>query len=295
MINNFNDLYRPTCLAEVIGQSVTTSILAKQISSKKVPKVLIFVGPAGTGKTTLARVVAKELGAIPIEINSAVHNSVSDVRELNQDAAYQKLGQTINFYILDEFHNFRKDAFSAMLKLLEEPPEHTVFVLCTTEFQKIPKTILSRAQVFYFKPVKPAEIAERLGIICNDAGVEYDTEALHFIAKSAFGCVRDAVQKLEQVSSIGKITLVSAKEVIPDYDIVQRVLIDRDLSKLDGLGYGSVTVDSIIQEALNLALEDKLHSQIAMGLVKLRPFLTLVDPIKAIAVYLEEAFKQWPK
>ena len=292
-MKNLNDAYRPKGLSDVIGQDITTSILAKQISDKKTAPTYLFVGPAGTGKTSTARVMANELGSIAVEVNTAVFNSVNDVRELNKDSSYQKLGQAYNFYILDEVQNYRKDAWSAALKMLEEPPEHTIFVLCTTELQKIPKTILSRSQVFYFKPVKPEVIADRLGVICNDVGIEFENEALLFIAKSAFGCVRDALQKLEQVSSLGKVTFESAKSVIPDYDILQRVLVDRDLSRLEELEYSSVTVDSLIQEAIHLALDGKLHRQIALGLVKLRPFITTWDPMGVIKVYLQEAFSKW--
>ena len=288
-----NSVYRPQCLAEIVGQDITTSIIAKQISSKKVAPVYLFVGPAGTGKTSLARVMAKELNSIPVEVNAAVFNSVGDVRELNQDSMYQKLGQETNFYILDEVQNYRKDAWSAALKMLEEPAEHTVFVLCTTEFQKIPKTILSRSQVYYFKPVQPETIAERLGIVCNDAKIEFDNEALDFIARSSFGCVRDALQKLDQVASIGKVTIENAKSVIPDFDILQKVLVDRDLSKLEELEYSSVTVDSFIQEAIQLAIAGKLNKQIALGLVKLRPFITYVNPMATIKCYLLSAFETW--
>ena len=152
-----------------------------------------------------------------------------------------------------------------MLKMLEDPKDKTVFVLCTTELQKIPKTILSRAQVFYFKPVKAEEIAQRLGIICEDHGLRYDSEALEFIAKSSFGCVRDAVQKLDQISSLGKITIDLAKQVIPDYDILQKVLVNKEFDRLDELECSSVSVDSLIQEAVRLAVNGKMDKQVAVG------------------------------
>ena len=282
-----NDLFRPKTLSDIIGQDITTSIIAKQISTKTLASTYIFVGAAGTGKTSLARVMAHELGCEPVEINAAVYNSVNDVRELNKDASYHKIGQEYNFYIIDECHQYLKAGYSALLKLLEEPKENTIFVLCTTELQRIPKTILSRAQVFYFKPVKSEEIAQRLGIICEDQGVAFEPEALEFIAKSAFGCVRDAVQKLDQVSSLGKITLDSAKSVIPDYDILQRVLVNKEYDKLDELECSSVSVDALIQEAVNLALSNKIKKSTAVGLVKLRPFLNVWEPMKVIRCYLE--------
>lgn len=287
MNNTLTELYRPSSICDIIGQDITTSIIAKQISSKKLASAYVFVGAAGTGKTSLARIMAKELGCEPVEINAAVFNSVNDVRELNKDASFHKIGQEYNFYIIDECHQYLKAGFSAMLKMLEDPKEKTVFVLCTTELQRIPKTILSRAQVFYFKPVKSEEIAQRLGIICEDHGLRYDSEALEFIAKSSFGCVRDAVQKLDQISSLGKITVDLAKQVIPDYDILQRVLVNKEFNRLDELECSSVSVDSLIQEAVRLAVNGEMDKQVAVGLVKLRPFLNIWEPMKAIRCYLE--------
>lgn len=294
-MGNLTSEYRPRCLGDCVGQSITTSILAKQISSGKIAPVYLFVGPAGTGKTSTARVMADELGCAPIEINAAVFNGVGDVKELNKDASYLKLGQTRNFYILDEIQNYNKAAFSAMLKLLEEPPELTTFVLCTTEIQKVPKTIMSRAQVFYFIAVKTEVIAERLAHICEDAGIEFETEALDLIAGSAFGCVRDAVQKLDQISALGDITVKNAIEIIPDYNILERVLLKREVELLSELEYSSITTDAIIGKALDFALEDRLNSHIAMGLVKMRPFLNIMDSMKTIQLYLKEAFEKWPQ
>lgn len=285
------EIVRPQNISDVVGQDIITSIISKQISSKSLANVYIFVGPPGVGKTSFARVMAHELNCDPCEINAAVFNSVNDVRELNKDASYHKIGQLYNFYIIDECHQYQKAGFSALLKLLEEPPEKSIFVLCTTELQKIPKTILSRGQVFYFKSVKTEVIAERLGVICGDYDIDFDNDALDFIAKSSYGCVRDAVQKLDQISSLGKVTLDLAKKVIPDYDLVQKVLVEKDFSKLEDLNNSSVSVDSFIQDALRLAIEGKFDKRAALGLVKLRPFLTTWDPMSVIRCYLEGVLK----
>ena len=285
------ELARPQCISDVVGQDIITSIISKQIFSKSIADVYIFIGPPGVGKTSFARVMAHELNCDPCEINAAIFNSVGDVRELNKDASYHKIGQPYNFYIIDECHQYQKAGFSALLKLLEEPPENSIFVLCTTELQKIPKTILSRGQVFYFKSVKTEVIAERLGVICEDYKIDFDNDALDFIAASSHGCVRDAVQKLDQISSLGKVTINLAKQVIPDYDLTQKILLERDFSKLDDLSNSSVSVDTFIQDALKLAIDGKFDKHIALGLVKLRPFLTTWDPMSVIRCYLEGATK----
>ena len=150
---------------------------------------------------------------------------------------------------------------------------------------------MSRAQVYYFKPVQSEVIAQRLGIICEDHKLSFDAEALEFIAKSSFGCVRDAVQKLDQISSLGKVTLENAKKAIPDYDIMSRVLINKEYDKIFELENSSVSVDAFIQEAVRLALAGKIKKSTAVGLVKLRPFLNIWEPMKAIGCYLQEAEK----
>ena len=228
-MNNFNDLYRPKLFSDILGNDITTSIISKQIAVDRLPKVYIFVGQAGVGKTSLARVIANELGVSnPIEINAAVTNGVDDIRAINEDAQYMSLTGEKKVYILDEVHRLSKSSWSASLKLLEEPPEDTLFILCTTEYDKIPQTILSRAQVFYLQPVPTEKIAERLGIICNDFNLDFEPEALTYLAKGSMGCVREAIQKLEQVSVLGEITLEAVKRVLPDLDIFHKILVDHN-------------------------------------------------------------------
>lgn len=277
---NWNDVYRPSKLSDIIGQEITTSIISKQIAMGKLPKVYIFVGPAGTGKTSLSRVIANELGVEnPTEINAAVTNSVDDIRALNEDATYMSFDGGMKIYILDEAHRLSKQAWGASLKLLEEPPENVLFIFCTTELDKIPPTILSRAQVFYLQPVSVEKIQDRLGIICTDNGLEFEPEALLYLAKGSMGCVRESIQKLEQVSVLGEITLEAVKRVLPDLDLFTKILVDKDFSKISELANNSVSIDSLIKEAINLAIENKFPRNVAIGLVKLRPHLnTPFDP-----------------
>lgn len=292
-MQNFNDLYRPKQFSDILGNDITTSIISKQIAMNKLPKVYIFVGPAGTGKTSLARVIAKELGVEnPIEINAAVTNSVDDIREINEDAQYMSLGGEKKVYILDEVHRLSKASWSASLKLLEEPPEETLFILCTTEYDKIPQTILSRAQVFYLQPVSTEKIAERLGIICNDFNLDFEPEALEYLAKGSMGCVRESIQKLEQVSVLGNITLEAVKRVLPDLDLFQKILLEHQFNLIDTLANNSVSVDSLIGEAVKLAIENRFPRKVAIGLVKLRPCLNTPFNPDVVRVFLESSLKE---
>lgn len=288
---NWNDYYRPKTLSDIIGQDITTTIIGQEIAKDRVPKVYIFVGPAGTGKTSLARVIANELGVEnPTEINAAVTNGVDDMRALNEDAQYMSFSDTKKVYILDEVHRLSKASWGASLKLLEEPPEGVLFICCTTELDKIPQTILSRAQVFYLKPIAPEKIQERLGIICSDNGIEFDPEALLYLAKGSMGCMREAIQKLEQVSVLDHITLEAVKRVLPDLDLFRKILVDKEFSLISELASNSVSVDSLIKEAVTLALDNQFPRAIAIGLVKLRPVLnTPFDP-QVVETYLRGAF-----
>ena len=291
-MQNFNDLYRPKHFSDILGNDITTSIISKQIAMDKLPKVYIFVGPAGTGKTSLARVIARELGVErPIEINAAVTNSVDDIRDINEDAHYMSLGGEKKVYILDEVHRLSKASWSASLKLLEEPPEETLFILCTTEYDKIPQTILSRAQVFYLQPVSTEKIAERLGIICNDFNLDFEPEALEYLAKGSMGCVRESIQKLEQVSILGSVTLEAVKRVLPDLDIFQKILLEHKFDLIDTLANNSVSVDSLIGEAVKLAIDNRFPRKVAIGLVKLRPCLNTPFNPEVVRVFLESSLK----
>lgn len=287
---NFNDYYRPSTFSDILGQDITTSIISKELAMNKIPKAYVFVGPAGSGKTSLARIIAKELGSTPIELNGAVANGVDDMRALNEDANHMSFDGGYKVYLLDECHRVTKQAWGAALKLFEEPPENVLFILCTTEVEKIPKTILSRAQIFYFQSVPTDKIQERLGIICNENNIDFEPEALYYLANSSMGCVREAIQKLEQVSVLDKITLKAVKEILPDADIFEDILLRHNFDRVSDMARNSVSIDSLIKEALRLTLEDKFPREVSIGLVKLRPYLdTPFDP-EVVRVYLEGAF-----
>ena len=231
--------YRPATLDEVAAQDLVVSTLKSAIEKGKVSHAYLFTGPRGSGKTTVARILAKALNcekgpiANPcnvcarckditagvsldvIEIDGASHNSVDDVRELNENVRYATAGGH-RIYIIDEVHMLSGAAFNALLKTLEEPPSHAVFVLATTEVSKIPATILSRCQRFDFRRIPPPALSTTLQNICNKEGIEIEPEALAILVRKADGSLRDGLSLLDQVWTLsgGKITKDSVEQAL---------------------------------------------------------------------------------
>lgn len=210
--------YRPTKLSEVIGQPQVTDILAAMAKQHNFAQSYLFTGQRGTGKTTVARILAHLINETPyndavdssdvdiIEIDAASNNSVDDVREIRDGVRLAPMKSSHKVYIIDEFHMLSKAAFNALLKTIEEPPEYVVFILATTELQKVPATILSRVQRFHFKPVAEPVLVNHLQHIASAEKIEAEPDALHLIARAGGGSVRDSISLLDQLSGSGKIT-----------------------------------------------------------------------------------------
>ena len=233
--------YRPKRFEDVSEQGAIKTIIENQIKDKDIRNAYLFCGGAGTGKTTCARIVADMINdgqGKPIELDAASNNSVEDVRRIITDSKYKSLTSEYKIYIIDECHSLSNAAWQAMLKLLEEPPASTIFIFCTTDPQKIPRTILSRVQRYNFQRISKKGIINRLKYIIdcenmefesswqlNDVQadkerrekyyIEYEDSALDYIAKQAQGGMRDAITTLDKCLQYSKkLTLENVVKVL---------------------------------------------------------------------------------
>lgn len=221
--------YRPKVWADVTEQNSTKIILQQQIEAGEVKNAYLFCGPAGCGKTTCARIFANDINrgaGNPIELDAASNNGVDDVREIIQQAKTKSLDSEYKIFIIDECHALSNSAWQAMLKIIEEPPAKSIFIFCTTDPQKIPKTILSRVQRYDFQRISQKGIVDRLWWILdtegyNDIDKVVDREPLEYIAKLADGGMRDSITLLDKCLAYSKdLTLENVVKALgtTDYD-----------------------------------------------------------------------------
>lgn len=220
-------VWRPQSFMDVVGQEHVTQTLQNALLHDKISHAYLFSGPRGTGKTSAAKILAKAVncerapieepcnecsacrgitdGSIPdvIEIDAASNNGVEEIRDIRDKVKYAPTSVKYKVYIIDEVHMLSIGAFNALLKTLEEPPRHVIFILATTEPHKIPLTILSRCQRFDFKRITANSIVKRMELIVKETGVEYEENALGIIARAADGGMRDALSLLDQAISFG--------------------------------------------------------------------------------------------
>lgn len=237
-------MYRPQSFDDVVGQTHVTKTLRNAISKGKQSHAYIFSGPRGTGKTSIAKVFAKAINCLNsddgepcnecaickgitqgtnsdvIEIDAASNNGVDEIRNIRDKVKYAPSESKYKVYIIDEVHMLTTGAFNALLKTLEEPPSHAIFILATTEPHKIPPTIISRAQRFDFKAISMDQIVDRLKFVAESQSLEYDNAALEFIAKTSEGGMRDALSIMDQAIAFGdeRLTLQDALNVTGSVD-----------------------------------------------------------------------------
>ena len=218
--------YRSHSLDEVLGQDHVTNILRRALEQGKIAHAYLLTGPRGVGKTSVARILAHEINQLPydedashldiIEIDAASNNGVDDIRALREKAQVAPVSAPKKIYIIDEVHMLSKPAFNALLKTLEEPPAHVVFILATTDADKLPATILSRVQQFFFRPIPVDIMARQLMTIAEKEGFAIEADAARLIAERSRGGFRDGISMLDQLSA-----LASADKPLSASDVAQ--------------------------------------------------------------------------
>ncbi len=235
--------YRPACFRDMVGQEHIVQALRNQVASGRIGHAYLFCGSRGTGKTSAAKIFARAVNCLNpqdgdvcgecasckrlaaaevldiIEMDAASNSKVEDARDLLETVKYPPNESRYKVYIIDEIHEFSDKAFNALLKTLEEPPEHAIFILATTDPQKLPNTILSRCQRYDFARIPVPQIVKRLRLVCDAAKREADDEALNHIARAAEGGMRDALSMLDMCMSYdGKVDTARVQEVLGTND-----------------------------------------------------------------------------
>ncbi|UQK58948.1 DNA polymerase III subunit gamma/tau [Fenollaria massiliensis] len=313
--------FRPKTFNEIIGQDHITTILKNQILLSRLSHAYLFTGTRGTGKTSLAKVFARAINCLNphdaepcnecenclealggkavdiIELDAASNNSVDNIRELRDKAIYLPTKLKYKVYIIDEVHMLSKGAFNALLKILEEPPKHLIFILATTEPERIPKTIISRVQRFDFKRIDEDLIAKNLSRVLDIIGKKYEDDAVQIVARAGAGSMRDALSMLESTISysdtLTKDSVLKALGLLDEsYSTgIVEAIFTRNLEKyylsldklfLDGKDEAMI-IDGIIK-ALREILYDKVNKTHKYNF----SFdIKLMDIINAIDIYMD--------
>ncbi|MDU7115699.1 MAG: DNA polymerase III subunit gamma/tau, partial [Peptoniphilus harei] len=303
--------YRPKTFDEICGQEAVVTSLKNQVKNNEISHAYIFQGTRGTGKTSAAKILSRAVNCLHpvdgnpcnecencksilnessldvVEMDAASNNGVDDIRELKEKVIYPPQSLKYKVYIIDEVHMLSKGAFNALLKILEEPPRHLIFILATTEIEKIPATILSRSQKYNFKRISIEKISENLKKIAELEGKSCDDEVFTLIAKSSDGAMRDALSVLDQLLTKNKnhIKLEDAMEVlgISSSELLfnlSRALIEKNVNE------SLLAIDEIYKEGVDF---NTLSSQILNHFRDLLMVKTLKDPKKIVySTFLKE-------
>ncbi len=286
--------YRSKSLGEVIGQKHITDILSRAIANSHISHAYLLTGPRGVGKTSVARIMAHQINNLDydedkthldiIEIDAASNNGVEDVRDLREKVQIAPVSASKKVYIIDEVHMLSKAAFNALLKTLEEPPEHIVFILATTDAEKLPSTIISRTQRFNFRPINIEDMVDHLSYIAKQEKIKISKEALRLIAEKSEGSFRDSISLLDQISDL----LIDDSKTISEeltqnvLGLAPRVLIDNIIDAVESKKIE--TVVSILDKANKngvspTSIAKQLISRLYELIVDKPHLIKLIDPL----------------
>ena len=286
--------YRPCKLSEVVGQEQVTKVLDNSLKQGKVSHAYLFIGPRGTGKTSVARIFAHEVNGFKyeleddyvdiVEIDGASNRGIDNIRELREKAAIAPTSGKYKIYIIDEVHMLTKEAFNALLKTLEEPPAHVIFIMATTDAYKVPVTITSRAQTYTFKLADSNTMLNHLKSIAKKEGIKIDDDALKVIVKRGGGSFRDSLSLLDQISTLSdkgitKDLVISAMGLPEDEKIAELLT--------EYISGNIVKITTILKDLLNTGVkpetlaEEMITQIIAEPRPKLLSLLAKLPEVKA--------------
>jgi DNA polymerase-3 subunit gamma/tau len=255
--------YRPETWSEVIGQDHIVKVISGGLKAGKVAHAYLLCGPRGTGKTTIARIIARELGTSANDINemdAASNRGIDDIRNINENVRTLPFDSKYKIYILDEVHMFTKDAWNALLKTIEEPPEHVIFILATTELEKVPETIISRCQSFIFKKPNDAILSEHIKNIAKKEGYKLEEGGAELIALLADGAFRDALGTLQKVLSFSKDKVINITEIEEITGAPNTILVNNFLDSLatNDIDKGFLAIQKAVSQNIDMAVYIKM-------------------------------------
>ncbi len=235
--------YRSKSLDEIVGQEHVTEVLKAAVASGRVNHAFLLTGPRGVGKTSIARILAHDINKLPysdesthldiIEIDAASNRRIDDIRDLREKVHISPTTAQYKVYIIDEVHMLTGESFNALLKTLEEPPEHVIFILATTEPHKLPATIVSRTQRFHFKPISEVHMVKHLSHIAKQEKINIDEEALKLIATHSDGSFRDGISLLDQLASLVGSKKITAKLIENTLGLAPQTSVEELLAAVD--------------------------------------------------------------
>ena len=258
--------YRPKNFQEVLGQDHIVKVLESSVETNKVSHSYLFVGTRGTGKTSVARIFALKIGVSAndlYEIDAASNRGIEDIKELRDGARVLPFDSKYKVYIIDEVHMLSKDAWGALLKILEEPPKHVIFILATTEFHKVPETIISRCQVFTFKKASDTVCKKMLIDIAKKEGFELDAGSAELLAILADGSFRDGLGELQKVLNFSQSKKIKREDVEKITGAPKTILVNDFISAIaeKNIEKGIKAVQNASEANLDMKLYFKLIIQ----------------------------------